>query len=1053
MLPGGATVEQGSPDMSATATITRRDARQASTTLVAAAPAIRPVKRTSSRADLRDESPTKRSSSLPGPGSNPLEESGPVLVANPEDVTSPGRSQPNASVKNGFASEAEYIRHMEQRLAQSEELVRVEKAKNARLPLENYLTTQHDLVYKTFETRIVRPPPVTSNTTTGTGTGATGAGTKTMTCPVGKFCPTDLRPWDEFASIQKKTFQDLAAVWDENKLAFSARIALEDKARELRFANIREENDISHFLDHYIETPAKLMVEELRKEETVTGRFNISNGISYQGDSHETRENTDQPSTSSRPRGKPDRYCCQNAVDGTVRTIIHVSEYKRPQNLTKDVIERGLYPMNIFKDVSSEEHPGKQAGEETKANFHAKKLIGAALTQTFDYIIENGLEYGVLTTGEAFIFLKVDWNEPAGRLYYHLAYPGQDVENAPEGMSHQLTAVGQYLAFTLMAAGEPGTIRDHDQDTKDEFRKKLARWGDSKPPTPESSFENNDDDSDSANDDDDGDDGPGSGGPAQGTRSKTSGPRTRSKTSAQQSTRSNTSAQGSGQQTQGSSSKNNTQQNASSQHNTMFKSLGGPGSKFRGPHEGDIPYCTQKCLAGIASGAALDNNCPNVALHRGNKQRTHHRLNQTQFIDHLSKQLKWSLDRGVTPLGMNGACGFTFKVTLLLYGYTMISKGTVEELARYLRQETVVYERLRPIQGKHVPVCLGLVDLRTFDRAYFYPFGYNITHMMFLAWGGTAANRIGLDNEGIQAVEEKADKALKACHDLGVIHEDIRLANMVVSEEGDKVMMIDFERAEIVEPRRKTLVDKTNRQPRAPRTQPSGSGPSSAVKKSPSPASKKRAQNAETKPRQETSRKTLADKTNRQPRVQRTQRSGPGPSSTLKKSPSPTSKKLAQKVEMEPQREPGRNPLSDKTKHQGRTQNLTIRQTRMQPSQSSGSGTSLTSKKRTRNTETEPSQAARAKRIHMREEACWEEPRWQLRGRTVLVKTDRQPRAQTSGSGPSLTSKKRSRDCETEPSEAVRAKKIHLRHGSWDFRHKAGKSEWSMDMASRMAIV
>ncbi|RDA87891.1 hypothetical protein CP532_1696 [Ophiocordyceps camponoti-leonardi (nom. inval.)] len=1021
--PDGATVGEESPDMSATATITRsrRDARQASTTLVAAAPAIRPAKRTSSGADLRDESATKRSS--------------PRV---PDDNTS---SQGLGDVSGRMVSlpKEEYDRIMRliaptqspQKPAEEDAAAELQgipdtTGPDAKLSLKNHLTSAHDLVYKTFESKIVWPPAdITTNTTNNSTT------TTRMTDVTGKWCPTDLRPWEDFSQCQERTFEGLFAVWDEHQPAFHGKNILTANAEATGNRDIREENDVRNFLESRIEEPVLEIVKKLQEDEKVRGRFNIQNGIAFQCHGRDMRQVEDS--------------------DGKDDPIIHVSEFKKPQILTKDVIKRGLHRMNIFKEVARRKPLGRvRVDQETKLNFAAKRLVGGAITQTFHYIIENGLNYGLLTTGEAMIFLKVNWNEPPGRVYYHLAYPGQDVENAPEGTSHQLTAVGQYLAFTLMASDSLKRSRQLDQTTKKRFKRGLRQWGPSPTPAPKSSppYDRNADDGGDSGDSGDDDDGSGPGGPAQGTRSKRS-------------------AQGTGQQTQGGSSKNNTRQTqgGSSKNNTqqtggrdrgnhaMFDSLGGPGSEFRGLHEGDIPYCTQRCLAGIACGAPLDEKCPNVALHRGNTKRTHHRLNQTQFLDHLSKQLDWSLDRGVTPLGVNGACGFTFKVTLLLYGYTMISKGTVQHLARYLVRETAVYERLRPIQGKHIPVCLGSVDLQTIDTAYNYPFGYNITYMIFLAWGGTAANRIGLDDKGINAIEEKAEKALDACHDLGVIHEDVRLANMVVSEDGDKVMMIDFERAKIVKPRRKALVEKTNRLQvqSLQRSQPSGSGPSSTVKspsskvkKSPSPTSQKRAWNVEPKPRQEMGRKTLVDKTNRQPRAQRTQRSASGPPST-RKIPSPTSKKLVSNAKMEPQREPGRKVLLDKTNRQGR----------MQPSQSSGAGTSLTTKKRTRDTETELNQAARAKRARVREETCWEEPRWQLRGRTVLVKTDRQPRAQTSGSGPSLMSKKRSRDAgaETEPRQAVRAKKIHLRHDSWAFSNETEKSEWSMKTASRMVTV
>ncbi|RDA88455.1 hypothetical protein CP532_6628 [Ophiocordyceps camponoti-leonardi (nom. inval.)] len=377
-----------------------------------------------------------------------------------------------------------------------------------------------------------------------------------------------------------------------------------------------------------------------------------------------------------------------------------------------------------------------------------------------DYLITaHDLIFKIFEEKIVFIFLKVDWNKGPnrGKAYYHVAYPGRDVEQSSSASSaYQLTAVGQLLAFTLIAAGKPGTDMSHDQTQRNKLMANLQRWDPREPQTP-SAWESEAHSADESRDSSDNESS--SQGPAQGTRSKTSAQRT-------------------GQQTQGGRSRNN----------AIFGSLGGPGSEHRGANEGDIPYCTQKCLAGVVSGAALDENCPNVVLHRGNTKRAYgyHRLNRTQFIEHLSNQLKWSLDRGVAT--------------------------RIQHLARYLVREAAVYERLRPIQGKHVPIYLGSVDLRSIGRTYYYPFGISVIYMIFLAWGGTAANRADLDEQGMNTVEKKAKKSLRACRSLGVTHGDVRLANMVISE-ANEVMMIDFDRAKLVEPRRKTVVDKPDCQP------------------------------------------------------------------------------------------------------------------------------------------------------------------------------------------------------------------------------------------------
>ena len=81
--------------------------------------------------------------------------------------------------------------------------------------------------------------------------------------------------------------------------------------------------------------------------------------------------------------------------------------------------------------------------------------MAAVVTQTFSYMIESGLQYGYIHTGEAFVFLHVKHDDPT-TVYYHLSVPNIDVgsstgwsPNSEEPNRLHLTAVGQVLAFTI----------------------------------------------------------------------------------------------------------------------------------------------------------------------------------------------------------------------------------------------------------------------------------------------------------------------------------------------------------------------------------------------------------------------------------------------------------------------------------------------------------------------------------------------------------------------------------------------------------------------------
>lgn len=62
--------------------------------------------------------------------------------------------------------------------------------------------------------------------------------------------------------------------------------------------------------------------------------------------------------------------------------------------------------MNILNDVVN--RTTIPTADEERFQYSAERLTAAALTQTYSYIIESGLQYGLLTTGEMTVFLKID---------------------------------------------------------------------------------------------------------------------------------------------------------------------------------------------------------------------------------------------------------------------------------------------------------------------------------------------------------------------------------------------------------------------------------------------------------------------------------------------------------------------------------------------------------------------------------------------------------------------------------------------------------------------
>jgi hypothetical protein len=139
-------------------------------------------------------------------------------------------------------------------------------------------------------------------------------------------------------------------------------------------------------------------------------------------------------------------------TDGT-RSACIIVEYKPPHKLSILHLRARLSRadngcMDIPADVDRITIP---KDPEDKFVYISEWLVAAALTQTYGYMVENGLEYSYVVTGEAFVLLRINEDEPHA-LYYHLAEPNIEAE-AQDGIDIVLcrTAVSLALIFCLMA--------------------------------------------------------------------------------------------------------------------------------------------------------------------------------------------------------------------------------------------------------------------------------------------------------------------------------------------------------------------------------------------------------------------------------------------------------------------------------------------------------------------------------------------------------------------------------------------------------------------------
>ena len=478
-------------------------------------------------------------------------------------------------------------------------------------------------------------------------------------------------------------------------------------------------------------------------------------------------------------RSRIHQACVFRNIQGN-RSLLFVREYKAAHKLSVEYLRAGLHPMNLREDVVQRPTIPQNPGE--KLNYNADRLVAAAVTQIFQYMIKNGLEFSCIGTGPAEVYLRVLEEDPL-TAYYYLAEPKMDVGECDDfGFRYPFTAIGRMLGFGLMALHS----RVRGQAWRDRASQLLYRWDedfedivhevppDERRVTPPASVYKP---------------------PAYPVHLRS--PyllRSKSLTLSfdtyldKSLTAESSPSDGSVGEPHGIVSITETPSRAAG--NTKRKRTSTQGTSDRGITR---EYCTQKCLLGLKHRRALDLACPNYHSHRRHSSARLHQLNIAEFHQLVQAQLTADMDHYCEPLHLQGARGALFKITLTSHGYTFVGKGTVEVFVKDLRHEGRMYDRFAYRQGSVVPVYLGNMDL---NRTYYLDVGVRIIHMLYMAWGGEYLHYY-TPSIPPAVLEQEKQRLLEEVLHLNISHNDIRLANMLWNVETQRVMLIDFERSTI----------------------------------------------------------------------------------------------------------------------------------------------------------------------------------------------------------------------------------------------------------------
>ncbi|EGE79399.2 hypothetical protein BDDG_02338 [Blastomyces dermatitidis ATCC 18188] len=556
----------------------------------------------------------------------------------------------------------------------------------------------------------------------------------------GKLRPHRLREWLLFANAQTE-------IWDQLLNQENEEFIMQPKFDSLNvimaqgkktWKIIHSELDLHYFQQDVITEPVEAIIAAFFENERLRHVFGLQGQIAF-----ENHTNT----LSDSEEDKRVVACPSKLQEGTEGAATPITSPASARPLADEfcIYNKGeKVEIPALIDMELDEVVELRCDDTEKIK--DQRSVAAVITQAFSYMVKAGVEYGYVSTGEAFIFLHFKADEP-GTVYYYLSVPETDVGKETgftgefEGDDNKLhmTAVGQLNVWVV-------TEEDLYPSTQEEDERSLT------PYTLRKSAQ---------------------------IFVRNSPVRTRSLAARQR-----------------------------PHQPADFMVVVPPPPTWASSHKGPVckdgtrQYCTQKCLLGLLNGGPLDRACPNVKEHGANV----HKIDHSTFLSLLMAQIlqeivdPWTDPLGCESLHRHGSRGALFEVILFQYGYTLIGKGFPPEFGHYLRHEKALYDQLKPIQGLHVPVCLGTIDVS--KRPMFYDGIADIPHFLLLAHAGTNVSECDVSEDQIVSA---ASKSLQAIHALGVLHHDAETRNLFWSEEGENVLVIDFERAEILRPKRALL--------------------------------------------------------------------------------------------------------------------------------------------------------------------------------------------------------------------------------------------------------
>ncbi|KAJ5847121.1 hypothetical protein N7534_010790 [Penicillium rubens] len=287
------------------------------------------------------------------------------------------------------------------------------------------------------------------------------------TDPVNRLYPKRITPWCEFPDLQEKIWKKFDRIGTfTSRPLFPSNEQLDYVATNIQARPIYSEASIRNFERETVDIFVEKVIEALRDDETLRREFGIKGRVTCYDGAETSLENSMEQMTLQNARSPEPLANTRHGRKATQNPRTPSTPQKRNRRANQFCVHTVANERKEPVYAVEFKAPHKEGDT---FEYHSTRLVAAVVTQIFSYMIDSGLQYGYICTGEAFVFLRIP--EDPTVVQYYLCVPNQDVQANDQYRLHR-TAVGQVLAFTLQALA----AKAPSQKWHDTAHDKLSTW-------------------------------------------------------------------------------------------------------------------------------------------------------------------------------------------------------------------------------------------------------------------------------------------------------------------------------------------------------------------------------------------------------------------------------------------------------------------------------------------------------------------------------------------------------------------------------------------------